>query len=141
LFGAYLASIISNIKEFDNIIPEMSTNAYDRFTNSPTVNLQYITCHDGFTLWDKINLIIPGTFENKLEAYRQALIMLFTVQGRKLILGGTELLYTKPADDTGEEIKKAISSQHVIDYFDLKPSRNAFHGNSYKTTDYVNGIR
>ncbi|NQZ66048.1 MAG: hypothetical protein HRT99_02385 [Mycoplasmatales bacterium] len=137
-FSIYLASIIGNIKQFKNAPKEISIDDYDRFTKNPNVNLQYIVCHDGHTLWDKINLSINGDLTFKIQKYRQALIMLLVSQGKILLLSGTEMLYTKPNDDSGQDGDRFYESENIIDLFNLG---SRFNENTYKTTDWSAGLR
>ena len=137
-YGKYLSSIIGNIMEFKNAPQDMSKDRYDRFTNNTGVNLQYIACHDGHTLWDKINLTISGDKIKKFEIYRQALMMQQFTQGRTLYLGGTELLYTKPNDHSGQDGERYHKTDNTLDIFGLGQEYNE---NTYKTTDYSNGLR
>ncbi|SYV96733.1 Pullulanase, partial [Mycoplasmopsis edwardii] len=75
----------------------------------------------------------------RIEMYRQALMMTILTQGRQFILAGTELLQSKPCDMSGEEGYKCQVSP--FDDFNEKPDNNAYSPNSYKTTDYTNGIK
>lgn len=137
-FDKYLSSIIGNIKEFKNTPKDMAKDSYSHFTSSANNNLQYLSCHDGHTLWDKINLTVKGNKTKKFEIYRQAILLLITTQGRILFQGGTELLYTKPNDPSGQDGNRFHKSDLVLDLFNLG---NEYNENTYKTTDFSNGIR
>lgn len=65
--------------------------------------------------------------------------MSLLTQGRHLTLAGTELLQSKPCDLSGEEGFKCQVSEY--DDFNEKPDNQAFMPNSYKTTDYTNGLK
>ncbi|WP_025755369.1 alpha-amylase family glycosyl hydrolase [Mycoplasmopsis cricetuli] len=141
-FKRYISSIVGNIKKFNwpkNVI--YSKNFYDLFSKNSDTNLGYISCHDNLTLWDKIITNAVGwTFEQIIESYRKALIMLATTQGRKLFLAGTELGQSKPCDNSGQDFDKC-KLMLSKDFLKLKPDDFKVHPNSYKTTDYVNGIK
>ncbi len=137
-FSIYLASIIGNIRDFKNAPKEMTTGNYHRFTETANNVLNYSACHDGHTLWDKINLTIPGDKITKFEIYRQAIMLQNFLPGRSLFLEGTEMLYTKPNDLSGQDFERIHKTEHSIDLFGLG---DEFNDNTYKTTDYSNGLR
>ncbi|UUM19743.1 MULTISPECIES: alpha-amylase family glycosyl hydrolase [unclassified Mycoplasma] len=140
-FQVYVSSIPGNIKNYNWGDIEHSTYFYDLFNKDTTTNLAYVACHDGLTLWDKIAVHAQtNDFVSLLEMYRKALIMLYTTQGRKLILAGTELLHSKPCDITGDDPHKC-HPMNIDDFLNLKPDQNSVHENSYKTSDYVNGLK
>ena len=138
-YPKYLSSIIGNLKSFTNAPRDISVLKYDRFTSNINNVLNYSACHDGHTLWDKINLTVKSSdFNEKLEYYRQALMMQTFLPGRTLYLQGTELLYTKPSDNSGQDKERFHQTQNVLDIFKLG---NKYHENTYKTTDWSNGVR
>ncbi|VEU59402.1 alpha-amylase family glycosyl hydrolase [Mesomycoplasma neurolyticum] len=137
----YLVSIVGNTKKVKtNLKFKNKKISYEVFAKDPNMSLQYSACHDGFTLWDKLVTTTDLPFRETLKLYRQALIMQFSVQGKQLILAGTELCQTKPTDFSGQDSEKSlkiINSQNSI--FDFE---NLWvNSNSYKTTDYTNGIK
>ncbi len=138
-FNDYVSCLIGNIKNFDQNIKDISIDSYTRWTKYPNNVLNYTACHDGHTLWDKINLTIDGTLNEKLEIYRQSIMMQTFLPGRTLYLGGTEILYTKPIDKSGQDNKRTHKSKFSKDFFKIKV--NEYHENSYKTTDFTNGLR
>ncbi|WP_322875439.1 alpha-amylase family glycosyl hydrolase [Mycoplasmopsis felis] len=141
LFKKYVTSVPGNLKDFDFKEFKFASDNYSLFANDISINLAYSACHDGFTLWDKINITANKnvSFLERIEMYRQALMMTVLVQGRQFMLAGTELLQSKPCDVSGEEPEKCMFSP--FDDFNEQPYKNSFHPNSYKTTDYVNGIK
>ncbi|MGY6172378.1 alpha-amylase family glycosyl hydrolase [Candidatus Mycoplasma pogonae] len=143
-FDAFLQSIPGNIKwDFSNIKNyKVKTNVYHQFSNSPKMTLQYLSCHDDFTLWDKLNITSEKTnFEEMLEIYRQALITQITSQGKHLFLAGTELLQSKPTDGSGQDWDKSINIPVEKDFFNENKNDLGFNKNTYKTTDYVNQVK
>ncbi|VEU76223.1 hypothetical protein [Mycoplasmopsis columboralis] len=140
-FKRYVSSIVGNLKDYKWGDIEHSNNFYDLFANTTKINLGYVSCHDGFTLWDKIIINSKNnTFEELIEKYRKALIMLHTTQGRKLLLAGTELLQSKPCDFSGQDGNRCEVSLSK-DYLNLNAEKNMVHPNTYKTTDYVNSMK
>lgn len=138
-FEEYVSSVIGNNPDFKEDVPFVSKEKYDLFANTPNIILNYAACHDGHTLWDKVNLTVEGDLIRKLEAYRQAIIMQQFLQGRSLFLEGTEILYTKPHDSSGRGEDRGHESSLILDLFNLET--NKYNENSYKTTDFVNGLR
>ena len=62
----------------------------------PTQSINYISCHDNLTLWDKINLVQPDLpEEEKIKIHKMGLTLLFLSQGVPFIHSGAEMLRTK----------------------------------------------
>ncbi|QKT05697.1 alpha-amylase family glycosyl hydrolase [Mycoplasma sp. OR1901] len=139
-FRRYVTSVVGGIKDFNFGKASYSREKYVLYSDDIATNLAYAACHDGMTLWDKINTTTTNlSFIERIEAYRQALMMTTFTQGRQFILAGTELLQSKPCDYSGEEGFKCKVSEY--DDFNENPDRASYHPNSYKTTDYVNAIK
>jgi pullulanase len=80
-----------------------------------------------------------GTFEQKIERYRQTMMMQTLLPGKILYIGGVEILYTKPADKSGQDYEKHHTSKNAVDFLEIGNLK--FHENTYKTTDYSAGFR
>jgi pullulanase len=69
------------------------------FTSSPLETINYISCHDGQTLWDHITISTADntgiTYEDKKLMYKFTMAILLTSQGIPFIHGGEEFLRTK----------------------------------------------
>jgi pullulanase len=69
------------------------------FTDSPLETINYISCHDGQTLWDHITCSTVNnadvTYEHKKLSYKFAMAILLTSQGVPFIHGGEEFLRSK----------------------------------------------
>ncbi|QJB71434.1 alpha-amylase family glycosyl hydrolase [Mycoplasma sp. 1654_15] len=141
LFVKFVSSIVGNIKDFNFKNITHSKDDYFLFAEDISMVLNYAACHDGFTLWDKINVSAKANLplKRRIEIYRQALMMSVFSQGRHLMLAGTELLQSKPCDNSGEEPEKCVYSTY--DDFNEQPDNSAYHPNSYKTSDYTNGLK
>ncbi|WP_027334187.1 alpha-amylase family glycosyl hydrolase [Mycoplasma elephantis] len=140
----YRSCVVGGLNNYNwnnNIV--YSKREYDLFTKYPGNNLSYVACHDGGTLWDRL-CVDESNKKAKIETiinkYRMALMAQITTQGRQLILAGTELAHSKPADKTGQDYNKCLKSK-TSDFFNLQPDENKYHFNSYKSTDYTNGIK
>jgi pullulanase len=97
------------------------------FTASPEETINYVTCHDNMTLWDKIHSSNPGIDENtaiNMDELSQSIVMLS--QGVPFMQGGEEFLRTKGgngnsynAGDAVNQFDWARKSQYsrVFDYY------------------------
>ncbi|ACL70702.1 pullulanase, type I [Halothermothrix orenii H 168] len=75
-------------------------NPYNRFADDPEETITYVTCHDGYTLWDKIVGSTPNaTEEERKQMHKLAHAVILTSQGKPFIHGGAELLRSKPDPD------------------------------------------
>lgn len=85
---------------------------------SPSQNINYISCHDNHTLFDRLSLSLPRASREDI-ARRCRLGAAFTLlsQGVPFLLAGEEMLRSKPSEDGG------------------------FDENSYRSPDSVNSIK
>ncbi|MBE5927502.1 MAG: type I pullulanase [Lachnospiraceae bacterium] len=69
------------------------------YNNDPNLNINYLSCHDNYTLWDKITKSNPGLInDTKVKMNKLAAAINFTSQGIPLFLSGEEFLRTKNGD-------------------------------------------
>lgn len=136
------AGIIGGLKGFDAGNKSFNTDrfrdTYNLFAYNPENCLNYLSIHDGYTLWDKINL----SFKDETKLQRAALIrmanaMLFTSQGKIIMHGGDELLRTKPLAQVDKEKHRA----HTSDLVTEEEGTKFFHENTYCSNDFTNMIR
>jgi pullulanase len=70
------------------------------FTASSEETINYVTCHDNYTLWDKITLSnSDDTGTNRIKMDELALAVILTSQGIAFLHGGEEMLRTKGGND------------------------------------------
>ena len=87
--------------------PEVDYDAYT-YSNGPwakhpvdTVN--YVSCHDNLTLWDKLTISRPDASEEEKKAMnRLAAAIIFTSQGIPFFLSGEEFARSKPVEGSDE---------------------------------------
>ena len=73
------------------------------WTDTPEKVINYVSCHDNLTLWDKLQISRPDCDAGERFAMnRLAAAMVFTAQGVPFFLGGEEFARTKPAGKNGE---------------------------------------
>ncbi len=76
-----------------------SPAGFQSFASSPTETINYITCHDNLTLWDKLLRSNPGDNEFTRERMiRLAYTIIFTAQGIPFLNAGAEFHRTKFGD-------------------------------------------
>lgn len=92
-------------------------NAY--WAAAPTQTINYVSCHDNLSLWDKLALSNPeDTKEDRVKMNLLSAAIIYTAQGVPFMQAGEEILRSKPnADGTG------------------------FDENSYKSSDATNSIK
>lgn len=84
----------------------------------PKQNINYVSCHDNYTMMDKITLAAPeASRQEQIEMNRLAAAIYLLAQGVPLMQAGEEMLRSKKDKD------------------------NSFVENSYKSSDQVNAIR
>ncbi len=136
------AGIIGNI--IDYYSKSVSIDVYHRFAYSPNENLQYLSIHDGFTLWDKINLTYDGDMKKRIELAKFSLGMLLTSQGKIILQGGTEIGLTKPLGEKHHPEDPESDRAHTSEFINLDDDLGNithYHENSYSSSDFVNKIR
>ena len=88
------------------------------WANQPDQCVNYVSCHDNNTLFDRIVLATPGeSREDQIKMARLAAAFTMLSQGVPFMMAGEELLRTKPARG------------------------GKFDSNSYKSPDSVNSIK
>lgn len=111
---------------------------YALYAHSSSNCVNFLSVHDGFTLWDKINLSMPGaSFLQKTHAMRMAALMLFTSLGKIILHAGDEILRNKPVSEYEKEMHRTMTAEGII------PTESVccFHENSYCSADFTNMIR
>lgn len=85
---------------------------------TPEQSINYVSCHDDYTLYDWIRLITPHRTEDQhIRMNRLAAAFIFTAQGVPFMQAGEEMLRSK------------------------RKKNGAFERNSYKSADSVNSLR
>ena len=69
------------------------------FTDSPLETINYVSCHDGRTLWDRITIFSAKqsdiSNDQKISMFKLAVSIILTSQGIPFIHGGEEFLRSK----------------------------------------------
>lgn len=101
--------------------PQVDYDAYGSkpWAKEPGQSINYVSCHDNYTLWDKLSVSGPEASEEKKKAMnRLCAAIVFTSQGVPFIQAGEEFLRSKPL-----------------------PEKKGFAENSYNMPDTVNSIK
>ena len=101
--------------------PQVDYDAYGSkpWAKEPGQSINYVSCHDNYTLWDKLSVSCPEVSEEKKKAMnRLCAAIVFTSQGVPFIQAGEEFLRSKPL-----------------------PEKKGFAENSYNMPDEVNSIK
>ncbi|MBM7555421.1 type I pullulanase [Halanaerobacter jeridensis] len=112
------AGIIAGMVNYDSNV-DIELDPYHRFADEPEEVINYVTCHDGYTLWDKVVGSTPNADkEQRIKMAKLGASIILTSQGRAFIHGGEEMLRTKPNPNKYKELDH----------------------NSYSSGDYTNQI-
>lgn len=128
--------IIGGLIDYPAPYGEMYDDEYNRFAQAPYETINYLAIHDGFTLWDKINLSYGGKKEDRERIVHMALSMLFTSQGNIVLHGGDEIGRSKPLSPNDPNSDRAHSSSVVDPELGVK----LFHENTYASPDSTNKV-
>jgi pullulanase len=126
--------IIGGLRNFPDPLGGILTGDYHLFANEPFETMNYLAIHDGFTLWDKINLSYGGDQNERERLVRFAFGMLLTSQGRIVIHGGDEIGRSKPLSPNDPNADRA----HTSNIVDPENGIKFFHENSYASPDVTN---
>jgi len=86
---------------------------------NPTQTVNYASCHDGYTLFDRLTLSMGNaSFQDICRVNNLSAAIIMTSQGTPFIQAGEEMLRTKPLEEAGR-----------------------FEHNSYKSPDSLNSIK
>lgn len=124
--NGYISGNLKYIKELKDGIKGRS-----EWEVEPHLNVNFVSCHDNNTLFDKLELENDGiTFEEKKEQNKLSALIQFTSQGMILFHSGEELMRTK-IDENGELIDDSVRAGDFVnsikwedldkeDYWDVK---------------------
>ena len=99
----------------------------DFWTSDPLQTLNYVECHDNFTLFDKLNISLDGAnIERVIQADKMAAALIFLSRGSAFFQLGQEFLRTKNglpntynSPDTVNSIKwdMATENRDIVEYY------------------------
>ena len=91
--------------------------------------INYMSCHDNLTLWDKLEISCPGASEDELLAMQRlgAAVVVFS-RGTPFFLAGEEMLRTKGGDGNSYKSSDAVNN---LDWESLVPGSAAYEMSRY----------
>ena len=95
------------------------------WAKEPTQTVNYVSCHDNNTLWDRIWLSQRMLQEERIKMDKMGNFLVLTSQGMAFIHAGEEMLRSKPSASFNPE--DGITAEDFVE-------------NSYKSPDSVNQI-
>lgn len=106
------------------------------WASEPTQTVNYVSCHDNNTLWDKINLTKPDIGKHeKIKMDEMAAFIVLTSQGIPFIQSGQEMLGTKPKLNGGGFASNSFNSSDLVNRIDWWRKHN------YKSVvEYYKGL-
>ena len=124
-FGGVSAGFISggDIGDLDSCFRGMPS-----WCSTPTQSVNYISCHDNFTLYDHISLVNPyADATEKADINKLGAAFYLAAQGVPFMQAGEEMLRSKPANNSTD-----LYNPNVTD---------GYFGNSYNAPDQVNSLK
>lgn len=98
----------------------VASDVHTPWAADPTQTINYVSCHDNNTLWDRfLNSCPDASDDEKIQMTKLTSSVVFTSQGIPFILSGEEILRTKP----------------------VPGSKTKLDNNSYKSPDSTNSIK
>ena len=82
----------------------------DDFADGPLETLNYVSCHDNHTLWDRIDISAAGaSADEKVRMDKLAQAVVFTSQGIPFLHAGEEFLRTKKGEHNSYDLPDEIN--------------------------------
>ena len=81
----------------------------DDFADSPMETLNYVSCHDNHTLWDRIDRSADASMAEKIKMDKLANALVLTSQGIPFIHAGEEFLRTKKGEHNSYNLPDEIN--------------------------------
>lgn len=101
------AGYITGLSNAEEIM--MSVRANAGWSDNPQQIVNYVSCHDDATLWDKIRTTAAGTHEEQVKQNNLASAIILSSQGISFLHAGDELLRTK-VDEEGKIVFDSYQS-------------------------------
>lgn len=118
---------MNGVRGQEKAIRDGVEGAISDFAASPEEVVQYVTCHDGMTLWDRVSASNPSdSVEDRVKMTLLGNAIVFTAQGIPFMQEGEEFLRTKGfnansynADDTVNAIDWSFKARNrqVFEYY------------------------
>lgn len=111
--GGVSTGFISGSKGQEELLAKCFTAATD-WCKSPTQTVNYASCHDNYSLMDKLSVSRPdASFEDKTRMNNLAAAIYMTSEGIPLIHAAEEMLREK-LDENGEPVENSYNSSDLV---------------------------
>ena len=97
------------------------------YTSNPSLQINYVSCHDNYTFWDKICKVNTGvSLQTKKDMNKLSAGIIMMSQGTPLFLSGEEFLRTKGGDENSYKSPDSVNlmdwslvddNADVVDYY------------------------
>ncbi|MCK5883646.1 MAG: hypothetical protein KAG61_08160 [Bacteriovoracaceae bacterium] len=125
------SGIVGSIKNFPSEGVVMSEDTFHNHASAPYNTINYLSIHDGATLWDKINRDMRGSISERKARLKQGYAMLLTSQGKVVLHAGDEIGRSKLGTPKDPDHARPFTG---------KNEKGPFHANSYRSSDFTNQI-
>ena len=116
---------------------ESSFSGMPEWCPAPTQTVNYVSCHDNNTLYDRIALATPKeTFEGRVGMNKLAAAFCLTAQGIPFMQAGEEMLRSKP-DGKGDFVENSYCSSDEVNSIKWNLLDKAIHRD---TVEYYKGL-
>lgn len=116
-------------KAFASFSANVGCSGVDQLFLSPAQSINYVECHDNYTLWDKLEAIFPGEFEQNKKKHLLATAFVLLSQGVPFLHAGQEFCRTKHG------VENSYTSSDMINQMDWR-RRGEFQDH----VEYVKGL-
>ncbi|MBI4803570.1 MAG: type I pullulanase [Elusimicrobia bacterium] len=123
VFNVKDSGYVQNASKRD-VVMRGITGAIAEFTDSPLEAINYVSCHDNHTLWDRLTLSAAGQPpENRVKMDKLAQAVVFTSQGIPFLHSGEEFLRSKKGEENSYNLPDEINK---IDWTLKKENKGVF---------------
>lgn len=127
--------ISGNTETYDEL--KASILGLPEWSDSPESVINYTSCHDNYTLFDKIHLCNKGiSFEDAVRQNLLAFSIVMLSQGIPLMHAGEEILRTK-TDEKGEYVSDSVRSSDYVNSIKWGDLEKKEYYNAY---EYYKGL-
>ncbi|OLN22709.1 type I pullulanase [Domibacillus antri] len=124
---------LGNTQLMDHAFAAFTANAgcagIDRLFHSPAQSVNYVECHDNYTLWDKLEACFPGDVIQNKRKHRLATAFVLLSQGIPFLHAGQEFCRTKYG------VENSYTSSDLINQIDWRR-----RGEYIDNVEYVKGL-
>ena len=114
---------------FAALTANVGCSGLDHLFHSPAQSVNYVECHDNYTLWDKLEACFPGDTETNKKKHLLATALVLFSQGIPFLHAGQEFCRTKHG------VENSYTSSDIINQMDWRR-----RGEFIEQVQYVKGL-